>query len=101
MRKSILTALVVAGLAIASAARAYADDKTITGQGMCSKGHQTVIKAQEGDKAVTYHLANNDVSKSFHDKICQKPAQVKATGEVKEVDGKMELTATKIELVKD
>ena len=42
---------------------------------------------------------NNEVSKDFHDKICKKPAQVKATGDVKEVDGKMELTAIKIELV--
>ena len=99
MKKSILTALVVAGLAMASASRACADEKTVTGVGACGKSHQTVIKVQDGDKTATYYLANNEVSKDFHEKVCKKSAQVKATGDVKEVDGKMELTATKIELV--
>ena len=61
--------------------------------------HKSVSK--DGDKTVTYYLADNAVSKKFHDKICSKSAQVKATGDVKEVDGKMELTASKIELVKE
>jgi hypothetical protein len=98
MKKSILTTLVIAGLAIASASRACADEKTITGVGACGKSHQTIIRVQEGDKTATYYLADNEVSKDFHDKICKKAAQVKATGDLKEVDGKMELTATKIEL---
>jgi hypothetical protein len=98
MKKSIVTALVVAGLAIASASRVFADEKTIIGEGSCGQAHQTVVKVQQGDKTVVYYLANNEVSKDFHPKICKKPAQVKATGDVKEVDGKMELTAIRIEL---
>jgi hypothetical protein len=95
-----MTALVVAGLALSNAFSAFADEKTITGEGSCAKSHSTVIKAKEGDKTVTYYLVENEVSKKFHDKICQKAADVKATGDVKEVDGKLELTPTKIELVK-
>jgi hypothetical protein len=98
--KALLTAAVVASLALAFATRAIAEEKTITGEGSCGKSHETVIKAQEGDKTVTYHLAENDVAKKFHEKVCATPAKVKATGEVKEVDGKLQLTATKIEVVK-
>jgi hypothetical protein len=79
-----------------------AEDKTVTGDGTCIKGHQTAIKVQEGDKAVTYYLVENDVSKDFHGKICAKSAKVRASGDVKEAtNGRWELTATKIELVKE
>ena len=101
MKKSILTALVVSGLALSTVTRVLADETTVTGEGACTKSHQTMIKARDGNKTVTYYLADNDVSKKFHEKICGKPAQVRATGDVKEVDGKMELTATKIELAKE
>jgi hypothetical protein len=40
------------------------------------------------------------VSKDFHENICQENKKITATGTVKEVDGKMQLTATKIELAK-
>ena len=56
---------------------------------------------KEGDKSVTYYLVHNDVSKEFHENICKGAKKVKATGTVKEVAGKMQLTPTKIELVKD
>lgn len=98
--KSMLAALVAASLMMASAARARAEDKTVTGDGMCIQGHQTAIKVQEGDKAVTYYLVENDVSKGFHGKICAKAAKVKASGDVKEANGRWELTATKIEFVR-
>jgi hypothetical protein len=101
MKKSILTALVVSGLALSAVTRVLADETTVTGEGSCAKAHQTIIKAKDGDKTVTYYLTDNEVSKKFHSKVCSKSAQVKATGDVKEVDGKMELTATKIELAKD
>ncbi|MBI3416877.1 MAG: hypothetical protein HY043_16425 [Verrucomicrobia bacterium] len=99
--KSILVALVAAGLMAASAACVLAEDKTVTGEAACLKDHQTVISVQEGDRHVTYYLVENDVSKDFHRRICKKAAKVKATGEVKEAEGKKELTATKIELVKE
>jgi len=46
----------------------------------------------------TYYLVQNDISKNFHDNICKETKKVKATGSVKEVDGKKEFTATKIEV---
>lgn len=98
MKKSILTAFVIAAVAIGSAASVLAEEKTVTGDGACSGSHQTVIKVQDGNKTVTYYLAENDVSKNFHKKICQAGAKVKATGDVKDVGGKLELTATSIEL---
>src|SRR6267142_3156530 len=106
MKKSMLAALVVAGLAMALTLKARAaDEKTITGEGKCAKCAlketkecQNAIQVKAGDKTVTYYLAANDVSKEFHGKLCKETKQIKATGTVKEVDGKMQLTATKIEL---
>ena len=60
---------------------------------------QNVIEAEEHGKKVTYYLAKNDISKDFHSNICKESKKVKATGTVAEVDGKKELTATKIEVV--
>jgi hypothetical protein len=40
------------------------------------------------------------VSKKFHENLCQDSKKVTATGTVKEVNGKMELTPSKIELAK-
>lgn len=85
-----------------------AEEKTITGEGKCAKcslketdSCQNVIQAQEDGKTVNYYLAKNKVSKEFHDNICKETKKVTATGTVKEVDGKKELTASKIELVKE
>ena len=79
-------------------------DVTITGDGQCAKCSlketdkcQSAIKTADGK---TYYLADNKVSKDFHDEICKDTKKVTATGTVKEVDGKMELTASKIALVK-
>ena len=44
------------------------------------------------------HLADNDVSKSFHKNVCKAPAKVTDTGTVEMKDGKNVLTATKIDL---
>jgi len=109
MKRSLLATLLVAGLTMMLTLQARAaDEKTITGEGKCAKcalkettSCQNAIQVKEGDKTVTYYLAHNDVSKKFHDNICKETKKVKATGTVKEVDGKMELTPTKIELVKE
>jgi len=108
MKKSLAIVASVAALVLAvTAVRALAGDEvvTITGKGMCAKCElkqsetcQNVIQAEKGGKKVTYYLADNDVSKDFHGKICKAPRKVTATGTVKEVNGKLELTATKIEL---
>src|SRR3989442_562783 len=108
MRKIIVAVWVSALLTSALSFNALADEKKITGEGKCAKcvlketaSCQNVIEAKEGDKTVTYYLVQNDVSKEFHDNICKKSQKVTATGTVKEVEGKLELTATKIELVKN
>ncbi len=100
----------VAGLALfALASPALAKDKqvTITGEAKCAKCAlhesdkcQTVIQTEnKKGKTVTYYLTANDVAKGFHDNVCQAPKKVTATGTVKKVGGKQELTVTKIEPV--
>ncbi len=109
MKKSMLVALAVAGLTMTLALKARADDeKTIVGEGKCAKcalketkSCQNVIQVKKGDKTETYYLVQNDVSKEFHENICKESKKVKATGTVKKVDGKLELTVSKIELVKE
>jgi hypothetical protein len=108
------TTTLVAGIAglllLAFATPSFADDKgkevTITGEGKCAKCAlkesdecQNVIQTEEDGKKVTYRLAKNDVSKDFHKNVCKETKKVKATGTVAEVDGKKELTASKISLV--
>ena len=61
---------------------------------------QNAVKVKENDKTVTYYLVHNQVSKDFHQKICTSTAKVVATGTVKEANGKLEMTPTKIELDK-
>ena len=96
----MVTALVVPALAAGK-------EVTVTGEGTCAKCAlhetdkcQTVIQTEENGKKVTYYLAQNKASKDFHDNVCEKAQKVTATGTVKEKDGKMVLTASKIELVK-
>ena len=109
MKRSLLAMLLVSGLTMTLAFKARAaDEKTITGEGKCgkcalkeTKECQNVVQVKEGDKTVTYYLVHNAVSKKFHENICEETKKVKATGTVKEVDGKMQLTPTKIELVKE
>ena len=79
-------------------------DVTITGDGQCAKCSlketpkcQNAIKTADGK---TYYLVENKVSTDFHDEVCKETKKVTATGTVKEVNGKMELTASKIELAK-
>jgi hypothetical protein len=108
MKKNSL-ALALGILFAALALPAFAADKevTVTGEGKCAKCSmhegdkcQTVIQTQENGKTVTYYLAKNKVSDNFHDTVCKEPQKVTATGKVKESDGKMTLTVSKIELAK-
>src|SRR3989441_4752790 len=108
MKKSLAVAAVMALLFGATTLRSVAADKavTITGEGKCAKCAlketkecQNVIQTEKDGKLVNYYLVENDVSKEFHGKLCKESKKVTATGKVKEVDGKLQLTATKIELV--
>ncbi len=102
-----MLAVAVAFSFLGLAAHAAAD-KTIKGEAQCGKcslketpACQAVVKVKDGDKTVTYYVEQNDVAKKTHGKIC--PAGSKAvfevTGDVKEKDGKMVITPTKIEVV--
>jgi Family of unknown function (DUF6370) len=93
---------------IAAAEGKTAKERTIAGEAKCAmcmlhEGTkcQTVIQAKnkKGDK-VTYYLVENDVAKALDDKVCHEAKKVTVTGTVKKVDGKNELTATKIASVK-
>jgi hypothetical protein len=108
-----VTTAIISGLAaillLALVSPAFAADKTvtITGEGTCGKCAlketdkcQNVIQVERKGKTVNYYLVQNDVSKDFHENLCKAPKKVTATGTVKKVDGKMELTASKLELVK-
>jgi|SRR6186713_1600231 hypothetical protein len=112
MRKNIVLLTGVASLLILAFANpALADDgkkETITGTGKCGKCAlketdtcQNVIQTEKGGKTTTYYLAKNDKSNEFHGKICKESKKVRATGTVKEVGGKKEMTVSKIEVVED
>jgi len=108
MKKNIALLTGIAAVALLSLATPIlAADKevTITGEGKCAKCSlketdkcQNVIQAQEDGKTVNYYLTKNKVSTDFHENLCKESKKVTATGMVKEVDGKKELVASKIEL---
>ena len=113
MKKASILLTAVAGLLLlALATPTFAADKakekTITGEGKCAKCMlkqgdkcQTVIQAEgKNGKTVTYYLADNETSKAFHQNVCKETKKVTATGTVKTVDGKKELTVSKIALAK-
>ncbi|MBI4324997.1 MAG: hypothetical protein HY674_07000 [Chloroflexi bacterium] len=110
MNKRLAAALSITGLLLLGAStQSFAADKVVTikGEGQCAKcslketeACQNAIKVEEKGKKVTYYLVQNDVSKKFHKNICTTKEQVTAEGTVKEVNGKKEFTATKIDLVK-
>ena len=111
MKTTLKTLLTIIALSLASASTAFAADEgkteTITGTGLCAKcslketdSCQNAIQVEKNGTKTTYYLVQNDISKKFHDKICKAPAKVKATGSVKKVNGKMEMTPTEIDLVK-
>jgi hypothetical protein len=109
MKNKITVALAITGLALALPLSAVIaeNEKTVIGEGACAKcllketeACQSTIKAEEGDKKVTYYLTQNEITKEFGKNLCAEKKKVKATGTVKTVNGKQELTPTKIELVK-
>jgi hypothetical protein len=97
--KPILTAFLALACLAMTTTFALAEETTITGMGKCAKEHSTAVQVEEDGKTVTYYLAENDVSKNFHSKICSKAAKIKVTGEVKKVGARLEMTASKIELL--
>lgn len=108
MRKLFsLLAVAVMATGLSLVVRA-AEEKTISGEGQCAKCSlketktcQNVIVTETDGKKVTYYLEQNPVSKKFHKNVCSDIKKVKAVGTVEEKDGKMILTASKIELVEE
>jgi hypothetical protein len=107
MKLTHLASLFVA--ATFTAAVAFAADKevTLTGTGQCAKcglgkteACQTALVVKKDGKEEVYLLTENAVSKGFHDNVCDSAKPIKVTGVVKDADGKKEITASKIELVK-
>jgi hypothetical protein len=109
--KKLTTALLAgaAGILMLTSASVFAADdaQTITGDCKCAKCalHETdkcqnAIQTTKDGKTVTYYLVDNDVSKGFHENVCKGTEKVTATGTVKEKDGKMMLTVSKIEAAK-
>jgi hypothetical protein len=103
----LLTALI----ATTATLTAFADDATSTtlsGTMVCGKCKlhltdkcQNVLQVDKDGKTVNYFLTQNDVSKSFHDQICETDGEkVTVTGTVADQDGKQTLTATKIDAAK-
>ena len=111
-RVSLLAVGVVGLLMLALATPTFAaekpKEKTITGEAKCAKCMlketdkcQTVIQGEgKNGKTVKYYLTENDISKAFHENVCTEAKKVTATGTVKKVEGKNELTVSKIALAK-
>jgi hypothetical protein len=112
---TILASLVVSGTAPAvagegkdkaakAAAKASADQVTLTGDMVCAKCNlheaekcQNVLKVAEGGKETRYYLEQNKVAKDNHETVCKgQPHKATVTGKVKEADGKKVLTAASI-----
>jgi bifunctional N-acetylglucosamine-1-phosphate-uridyltransferase/glucosamine-1-phosphate-acetyltransferase GlmU-like protein len=110
MKKSFATIIGMVLLAWTfNTSSALAKDKVVTIKGeakcaMCmlheADACKTVIQTQNHGKTETYYLAENDVSKSFHDDVCHGAKQVVAKGTLAEVGGKKTLTLTKLEVAK-
>jgi len=113
MKKTCAVIASVAALVLAAnTSSVMAKDKevTISGEAKCAKcilkeagakECQTVIEVEKKKgKIQSYYVVNNDVSKAFHEDVCQAAKKVTATGTVAKVGGKQELTLTKIEPVK-
>ena len=105
--KNRITVLALAGLlTLALAVPVLAAEKTITGTAKCAKcllkeseTCQTVIQVEgKNGKMTTYYVVDNDKAKAFHGTVCKEAKKVTATGVVKKVDGKLEITVSDIKL---
>lgn len=110
MKRAVTSVLTIAGLvclfSVHAADAGKEKDKTVTGIAKCAKcvlkesdSCQNVIEVRKGNKKTSYYLADNDVSKAFHENICKGSKNVKATFTVAGDKGKEVYTATKLELV--
>ncbi len=108
MRK-LLSMFAVAALCAAFVQIRAAEEKTIKGESECTKCtlKETpkcgeAVTVEEGGKKVVYYLTANKTAKGMHKKaFCSGGKTVAVTGDVKEKDGKMTITASKIKVVEE
>ena len=108
--KRIFAAITAAAVVWAlSGTAALAKDKEVTVKGeakcaMCmlheGSACKTVIQTTKAGKTTTYYLVDNDVSKAFTEDVCHGAKKVVAKGTIAEVDGKQQLTLSKIDIAK-
>lgn len=85
-------------------------EEVVKGEGLCLKcalgltsACQNGVRVEKEDQQVLYIIADNDVSKAFHEQICQKTAAIVVSGKISDVAAFAsikKLTASKIELAK-
>lgn len=111
LRITLALALGVAVVTLSGATptvRAEDKAKTVEGTLTCTKcalketkacGHALIVK--EGDKKVTYYIADKGGKEPYHKNCCTADVDgVKVTGKVTEKDGKKTIEAAKVELPK-
>jgi hypothetical protein len=117
MRKLFpMLAMAVAAVGFSVLAQAYSGDEVkLKGYAQCAKCalketkacQNVVVVKDKDDKEVKYYFEQNDVAKKAHQKLgfCTAPKgegpQVAFEGECEKKDGKLMVTATKIEAAKD
>jgi hypothetical protein len=76
---------------------------SLSGEAKCAKcilhetdTCQTVIQTKDHGKVTTYYVTRNDVARGFRADVCTAAQMVNATGVVKDVGGKHQLTLAKI-----
>jgi hypothetical protein len=76
---------------------------SLSGEAKCAKcilheadTCQTVIQTKDHGKVTTYYVTQNDVARGFRADVCTAAQMVNATGVVKDVAGKHQLTLVKI-----
>jgi hypothetical protein len=109
MKTSILFSIIAAAVLLAVSSQKLtagdaAKEVTLNGNAVCSKcvlketkECHNVLQVSDSGKTTSCYLAENDVSKNFHDQICGTSGEkVSVTGTVSEKDGKQVITASKI-----
>jgi type 1 fimbria pilin len=112
-RSTILIAilgLVLGGTVFADdAAKATGKEVTVQGTILCAKCTlhdeamtecQNVLQVKEGDRVVNYYIVKNDVGKTLGD-VCKGKKEAKIQGSVAEKDGRLWLTASKLDPVEE
>jgi len=108
--KRVVVLAAILGLVLAGAAFAgdAAENVTVEGTLLCAKctlkdeaqkDCQNVLQVKQGDEVVNYYVVKNDVAEKFGH-VCQGSKEAKVTGTVAQKDGRMWLTASKMDPIK-